>query len=224
MKHGKYYATGLVVLLLIGGGAGIAVNHNNSDKVSETHKSTKSSSSSSHKAKKHSVKKSSSSKPSSSTSSIESTSSQSQVNSSEVADNTADSRAVDGQPTPQTPVAAFIQKYGVTPAQWLVQNKGMSIEDALYATPDKQETSGELQSEWAYKQGTHDQMVADNDAAQSSQDEEEYWTSKAWEPNADYYGDDGSHYQNDDQGNTYDADTGMKIGKGSNTVGMNGNN
>ncbi|MBU7568490.1 hypothetical protein KGP39_07015 [Weissella hellenica] len=67
-------------------------------------------------------------------------------------------------------------------------------------------------------------MVADNDAAQSSQDEEEYWTSKAWEPNADYYGDDGSHYQNDDQGNTYDADTGMKIGKGSNTVGMNGNN
>lgn len=221
MKYGKYYAAGLVVLLLVGGGTGIAINHNNNEKVTETHKSVKSSSSSSHKTKKHSVKKSSSS---TSNSSSESASSQSQVSSSEVVDNTTDSSVANGQPTPQTPVAAFIQKYGVTPAQWLVQNKGMSIEDALYATPDDQETSGELQSEWAYKQGTHDQMVDDNDAAQRSQDEEAYWTSKAWEPNADYYGEDGSHYQNDDQGNTYDTDTGMKIGKGSNTVGTTGDN
>lgn len=171
MKYGKYYATGLVVLLLIGGGTGIAVNHNNSGKATETHK-IKSSSSSSHKTKNHSVKKSSSSKSSSSTSSSESVSSQSQVSSSEVADSTTDSGVAVGQPTPQTPVAAFIQKYGVTPAQWLVQNKGMSIEDALYATPDDQETSGELQSEWAYKQGTHDDMVSGNtdDSEQSDDD------------------------------------------------------
>lgn len=216
MKHGKYYATGLVVLLLIGGGTGIAVNHNNSDKATETHKSIKSSSSSSHKVKKHSVKKSSSSKSSSSTSSSESVSSQSQVSSSEVADSTTDSGVAVGQPTPQTPVAAFIQKYGVTPAQWLVQNKGMSIEDALYATPDDQETSGELQSEWAYKQGTHDDMVSGN-TDDSEQSDDDYWTDKAWEDNADFYGEDGTHYHNDDQGNTYDVDSGYVIGKGSTT-------
>lgn len=208
MKYGKYYAAGLVVLLLVGGGTGIAINHNNNEKVTETHKSVKSSSSSSHKTKKHSVKKSSSS-----TSSSESASSQSQVSSSEVVDNTTDSSVANGQSTPQTPVAAFIQKYGVTPAQWLVQNKSMSIEDALYATPDDQETSGELQSEWAYKQGTHDDMVSGNTDS-SSESDDDYWSQKAWEDNADYYLEDGTHIQNDDQGNSYDADTGEVIGKG----------
>lgn len=212
MKYGKYYAAGLVVLLLVGGGTGIAINHNNNEKVTETHKSVKSSSSSSHKTKKHSVKKSSSS---TSNSSSESASSQSQVSYSEVVDNTTDSSVANGQPTPQTPVAAFIQKYGVTPAQWLVQNKGMSIEDALYATPDDQETSGELQSEWAYKQGTHDEMTTD----ENEQEDDGYWSSIVREDNADFYGEDGAHYHNDDQGHTY-SDDGTVIGKGSDTVGM----
>ena len=210
MKHGKYYATGLVALLLIGGGTGLAINHNSNDKVAETHKSVKSSSSSSHHAKKHS----SSSKSSSSKSSSSSVSSESQASSSVITDDTTDSGFADGEPTSNTTLTAFLNKYGITPAQWLVQNKGMSIEDALYATPDEQETSGELQSEWAYKQGTHDQMVADNDAYESSQDEEAYWTSKVWEDNADYYLEDGTHIHNDDQGNSYDVDSGYVIGKG----------
>ena len=209
MKHGKYYATGLVALLLIGGGTGLAINHNSNDKVAETHKSVKSSSSSSH----HSSSAKSSSNKASSISS-ESVSSESQASSSVITDDTTDSGFADGEPTSNTTLTAFLNKYGITPAQWLVQNKGMSIEDALYATPDEQETSGELQSEWAYKQGTHDQMVADNDAYENSQDEEEYWTSKAWEDNADFYGKDGTHYHNDDQGNTYDVDSGYVIGKG----------
>jgi|SRR5699024_333868 len=62
----------------------------------------------------------------------------------------------EGQPTSNLTLTAFLNKYSITPAQWLVKNKGMSIEDALYATPDEQETSGELQTEWSYKQGTHD--------------------------------------------------------------------
>lgn len=212
MKHGKYYATGLVALLLIGGGTGLAINHNSNDKVAETHKSVKSSSSSSH-------KHSSSSKSSSSKASSSNVSSESQVSSSVETDDTTDSGFADGQPTSNTTLTAFLNKYGITPAQWLVQNKGMSVEDALYATPDEQETSGELQSEWAYKEGTHDQMVADNDAYESSQDEEAYWESKAWEDNADFYGEDGTHYHNDDQGHTYDVDSGYVVGKGSQTVG-----
>ena len=168
MKYGKYYATGLVMILLIGGGTGMAISHNNNEKVAETHKNDKSSSSSSHKVKKHNIKKHSSSESSSSENSSpssESLSSSSKIISSQPQTSSSiatNSTTGSGQPTPQTPVAAFIQQYGVTPAQWLVQNKGMSIKDALYATPDDQETSGELQTEWSYKQGTHDQMITDN--------------------------------------------------------------
>jgi hypothetical protein len=151
---------------------------------------------------------------SSTISSSETLSSQPQVSSSVVTDDTTDSGFAEGQPTSNPTLTAFLNKYGVTPAQWLVQNKGMSFEDALYATPDEQEMSGELQSEWAYKQGTHDQMVDDSDNYQSEDS-----TDVIWEDNADFYGTDGTHYHNDDQGHTYDDD-GNVIGKGSNTVGM----
>ncbi|HJG84415.1 MAG TPA: hypothetical protein K8V21_03345 [Weissella thailandensis] len=198
MKHGKYYATGLVALLLIGGGAGIAINHNDSDNVTESHKSVKSSSS-----HKHSSSSKSSSSKSSSVSS-ESVSSESQVSSSET---------TDVQPSADMTLPEFVNQYGVTPVQWLVQNKGMSVEEALYATPDEQQTSGENQSEWAYRQGTHDDMVAENDDATDVEDDD-YWYWKAREDNADYYLEDGTHIQNDDQGHSYDADTGEVIGKG----------
>ena len=163
MKHGKYYATGLVALLLIGGGAGIAINHNDSDNVTESHKSVKSSSS-----HKHSSSSKSSSSKSSSVSS-ESVSSESQVSSSET---------TDVQPSADMTLPEFVNQYGVTPVQWLVQNKGMSVEEALYATPDEQQTSGENQSEWAYRQGTHDDMVAENDDATDVEDDD-YWYWKA---------------------------------------------
>ena len=198
MKHGKYYATGLVALLLIGGGAGIVINHNDSDNVTESHKSVKSSSS-----HKHSSSSKSSSSKSSSVSS-ESVSSESQVSSSET---------TDVQPSADMTLPEFVNQYGVTPVQWLVQNKGMSVEEALYATPDEQQTSGENQSEWAYRQGTHDDMVAENDDATDVEDDD-YWYWKAREDNADYYLEDGTHIQNDDQGHSYDADTGEVIGKG----------
>lgn len=200
MKYGKYYVTGLAALLLIGGGTGIAINHNNNEKVAETHKNVKSSSSSSHKVKKHNVKKSSSSKSSSQSTDSSSSnttsnsevvaSSQPQASSSVVTDDTTDSGFADGQPTSNTTLTAFLNKYGVSPAQWLVENKGMSIEDALYATPDEQETSGELQTEWAYKQGTHDSMMSDNYIDESSPSE-----------NDDYYSDDDQY---DDYGNPID--------------------
>lgn len=213
MKYGKYYVTGAIVLLLAGGGIGVAISRNNNTEEVETHKSVKSSSSSSHKDKKHSVKKSSS-KSSSEVSSSEASSEQ-VSSSSVVTENATDSDFVDGQPTSNTTLTAFLNKYGVTPAQWLVQNKGMSIEDALYATPDEQETSGELQSEWAYKQGTHDEMTTD----ENEQEDDGYWSSIVREDNADFYGEDGAHYHNDDQGHTY-SDDGTVIGKGSDTVGM----
>ncbi|GAK30695.1 hypothetical protein WOSG25_041360 [Weissella oryzae SG25] len=47
-------------------------------------------------------------------------------------------------------LSGFINTYGMTPAAWLVQNKGMSTEEALLATPDSMETTGELQTEYSY--------------------------------------------------------------------------
>lgn len=204
MKYWKYYVGTIVVLLLVVGGI-LTVNHyNKQSKSAESHVVVKK-----HDSKPKKVKAKSSSKKTSSSSSSLVAETSSTTNSSE---SSAVSSVESSQslPTPQTPVAAFIQQYGVTPAQWLVQNKGMSIEDALYATPDDQETSGELQSEWAYKQGTHDQMVDDTD---SSEEDENYWVNKAREPNADYTLEDGTHIHNDDQGNSYD-DEGNIIGKG----------
>lgn len=205
MKYWKYFVGTIVVLLLVVGGV-LTLNHyNKPSKSAESHVVVKK-----HDSKPKKVKAKSSSKKVSSKPSSESAEESAISGSSDDASAVSSVESRQSLPTPQTPVAAFIQQYGVTPAQWLVQNKGMSIEDALYATPDDQETSGELQSEWAYKQGTHDQMVDDTD---SSDDDENYWVNKAREPNADYTLEDGTHIHNDDQGNSYDDD-GNIIGKG----------
>ena len=207
MKYWKYCVGAVAVLLLVVGGVMTVNHHNKQSKSAESHMVVKK-----HDSKPKEVKAKSSSKESSAKSSDEVSSSQPQASSSVVTDDTTDSGFAEGQPTSNSTLTEFLNKYGVTPVEWLVQNKGMSFEDALYATPDEQEMSGELQSEWAYKQGTYDDTV-------SEQSEDDYWSDKAREPNADYYGDDGSHYHNDDQGHTYDDD-GNVIGKGSNTVGM----
>ncbi|WP_317301320.1 hypothetical protein [Ligilactobacillus animalis] len=44
----------------------------------------------------------------------------------------------------------FVNKYGVTPVVYKVQHYGMSIDEALKSTPDKLQTSGEIQTEAGY--------------------------------------------------------------------------
>lgn len=202
MKHGKYYIGGLVLLGLIAGGTGLITNHSDSNKSAQSHKSVKTSSSTSQKQPKKRVDKekktSSSSKVDISSSSVVS-SSQPEISSSSTNNDTRVSDSNNTLPVPQTKVAAFIQQYGVTPAGWLVENKGMSIKDALYATPNDQETSGELQTEWSYRQGTHDQMFSSYDSDTDSSDEvDDDWTQDSDEG----YQDDNIN-QDDD---TYDID------------------
>lgn len=67
---------------------------------------------------------------------------------------------------PNTDIHSFINKYGTTPAGWLVQNKGMSVKDALAATPNNMQTSGEIQDEYMYDQG-QDPVQAYPDAQNS---------------------------------------------------------
>lgn len=47
--------------------------------------------------------------------------------------------------TDETTLSGFINKYGMSPAMYKIQNEGMSEEDALRSTPDSMKTSGEIQ-------------------------------------------------------------------------------
>ena len=53
-----------------------------------------------------------------------------------------------------------------------------------------------------------------DDSDDADQPDDDYYAKKAREPNADYYLPDGTHIHNDDQGNSYNVDTGEEIGKG----------
>ncbi|QGG60511.1 hypothetical protein [Loigolactobacillus bifermentans] len=50
-------------------------------------------------------------------------------------------------------IHAFVNKYGMTEAAYRSTYMGMSSKEALYATPDSHESSGEIQSENLFKQG-----------------------------------------------------------------------
>ena len=47
--------------------------------------------------------------------------------------------------TDETTLSGFINKYGMSPAMYKIQNEGMSEEDALRSTPNSMKTSGEIQ-------------------------------------------------------------------------------
>ncbi|WP_167711130.1 hypothetical protein [Weissella cibaria] len=83
---------------------------------------------------------------------------------------------------PNTDIHSFINKYGTTPAGWLVQNKGMSVKDALAATPNNMQTSGEIQDEYMYDQG-QDPVQAYQDAQNSGDVQEN--TDKGTQPSDD---------------------------------------
>lgn len=47
--------------------------------------------------------------------------------------------------TDETTLSGFVNKYGMSPAMYKIQNEGMSEEEALKSTPDSMKTSGEIQ-------------------------------------------------------------------------------
>lgn len=47
----------------------------------------------------------------------------------------------------------FINRYGMSPAAYRMTKMGMSEKDALYATPDDKQSSGEIQLEGMYRNG-----------------------------------------------------------------------
>lgn len=47
--------------------------------------------------------------------------------------------------TDETTLSGFINKHGMSPVMYKIQNEGMSEEDALRSTPDSMKSSGEIQ-------------------------------------------------------------------------------
>lgn len=103
-----------------------------------------------------SAKKPSAAKPSSSASSSSAASSSSRVSS---ASSSSASASSSNAPADYQALFAgetltsFVNKYGESPAAYLVDHYGLSPKEALYATPDSLESFGEMQSESMYRKG-----------------------------------------------------------------------
>lgn len=73
----------------------------------------------------------------------------------------------------------------MSPAAYRSSQMGMSNKDALYATPDDRQTSGELQAEYMYSQGQDPYATKNSDANTSDY-------------NSDYYNDDDDYVEYSD--------------------------
>lgn len=195
MKYGKYVVAVLAIAALATGGALVASHHGQQKETSSAkikHHSTEKSastkqSSTSNKTSSSSVEPQASTSPANSSDSavrsviassdLPTGNTDTQTNQQPAQTDTTDTQVTadsqnDGSNVPydngdpNTDLHAFINKYGTTPAGWLVQNKGMSVKDALAATPNTMETSGEIQDEYMYDQG-QDPVQAYQDAQNS---------------------------------------------------------
>lgn len=182
MKYGKYVVAVLAIATLATDGALVASHHGQQKETSSAkikHHSTEKSastkqSSTSNKTSSSSVEPQASTSPANSSDSAVSSviassdlptgNTDTQTNQQPAQTDTTDTQVTadsqnDGSNVPydngdpNTDLHAFINKYGTTPAGWLVQNKGMSVKDALAATPNTMQTSGEIQDEYMYDQG-----------------------------------------------------------------------
>ncbi|KRK33159.1 hypothetical protein [Loigolactobacillus bifermentans] len=85
-------------------------------------------------------------------------------------------------------IHAFVNKYGMTEAAYRSTYMGMSSKEALYATPDSHESSGEIQSENLFKQGKDPYAdTSSNSDTNSSEDTTNY--------DSDYYNDDSDYVE-----------------------------
>ncbi|MDD6416235.1 MAG: hypothetical protein PUF89_03415 [Lactobacillus porci] len=111
-----------------------------------------------------SAKKPSAAKPSSSASSSSAASSSSRVSSASSAASSSSSASASSSSSSNAPadyqalfagetLTSFVNKYGESPAAYLVDHYGLSPREALYATPDSLESFGEMQSESMYRKG-----------------------------------------------------------------------
>ena len=99
-----------------------------------------------HKKQQH--KKRAASSSSSSSSSVQSSNNQQQ---SQQGQQTQQSQSGNGQLPPASDLHDFVNKYGESPAAYLMDHAGMSQSQALNSVPTDMKTSGEIQATYAEK-------------------------------------------------------------------------
>lgn len=104
------------------------------------------------KANRHSEKERESS--SSNSSSVASSSSQQATNQQAQENNNQQSSASNnGQLPPSTDLHDFVNRYGESPAAYLMEHNGMSAQQAVQSVPNDMKTSGEIQDTYQLQQG-----------------------------------------------------------------------
>lgn len=104
------------------------------------------------KANRHSEKERESS--SSNSSSVASSSSQQATNQQAQENNNQQASASNnGQLPPSTDLHNFVNRYGESPAAYLMEHNGMSAQQAVQSVPNDMKTSGEIQDTYQLQQG-----------------------------------------------------------------------
>ncbi|MDM8259558.1 hypothetical protein [Limosilactobacillus vaginalis] len=104
------------------------------------------------KANRHSEKERESS--SSNSSSVASSSSQQATNQQAQENNNQQASASNnGQLPPSTDLHDFVNRYGESPAAYLMEHNGMSAQQAVQSVPNDMKTSGEIQDTYQLQQG-----------------------------------------------------------------------
>ncbi|WP_431814546.1 hypothetical protein [Limosilactobacillus portuensis] len=104
------------------------------------------------KANKHSEKKQESS-PSNSSSVANSSSQQPTNQRTQGTSNQQASASNNGQLPPSTDLHDFVNRYGESPAAYLMEHNGMSAQQAVQSVPNDMKTSGEIQDTYQLQQG-----------------------------------------------------------------------
>lgn len=202
------FVTGISVLTL----SFMLVGCSNSSSKSKDSSSKDTKSEKLESSKKESLKKESSKNKASSESLVKAKSeSEAKESSTDQSQKSNSSSQSSNAPDFSLDIHSFVNKYGMSEAAYRSEYMGMSSKDALYATPDSHETSGELQAENMYRNG-EDPYASNSDSDDEGvpDQDDSYYTQKYWADHPEEAAEaeennyDGENYSDDDY--YYDED------------------
>lgn len=137
----------LICAVALAGLSLTACGSNSSKKASSSSKVSSSKVVKHHKKAKHSKKKVNKSKHASSSSAVSASSQQNQQQQTQASNGQQQASQNNGQLPPANDLSDFVNRYGESPAAYLMDHSGMSQQQALNSVPDTMKSSGEIQSQ-----------------------------------------------------------------------------
>ncbi|WP_295729706.1 hypothetical protein [uncultured Limosilactobacillus sp.] len=134
----------LICAVALAGLSLTACGSNSTKKASSSSKVSSSKVVKHHKKAKRSKKKASSS---SSSSAVSASSQQNQQQQTQASNGQQQASQNNGQLPPASDLSDFVNRYGESPAAYLMDHSGMSQQQALNSVPDTMKSSGEIQSQ-----------------------------------------------------------------------------